>query len=155
MAAGIGIAIGAGALVAMIVVYGGYQKGVETVATFLRPAIEEALGPSNLPDGFTLDDILRLVVKFSPPAIACSTTLMFAVNLYAAARSAQLSQRLTRSWPDVPSSLVLPPGPGSAPGATRPSMPLIFPSTLSAALRSTLLYFDQFCAKLERRVPSP
>ena len=102
VAAGIGIAIGAGALVAMIVVYGGYQKGVETVATFLRPAIEEALGPSNLPDGFSLDDILRLVVKFSPPAIACSTTLMFAVNLYAAARSAQLTQRLTRSWPDVP-----------------------------------------------------
>jgi len=113
VAAGIGIAIGAGALVAMIVVYGGYQKGVETVATFLRPAIEEALGPSNLPDGFTLDDILRLVVKFSPPAIACSTTLMFAVNLYAAARSAQLSQRLTRSWPDVPSSLVLPPALGA------------------------------------------
>ena len=113
VAAGIGIAIGAGALVAMIVVYGGYQKGVETVATFLRPAIEEALGPSNLPDGFSLDDILRLVVKFSPPAIACSTTLMFAVNLYAAARSAQLSQRLTRSWPDVPSSLVLPPALGA------------------------------------------
>jgi hypothetical protein len=113
VAAGVGIAIGAGALVAMIVVYGGYQKGVETVATFLRPAIEEALGPSNLPDGFTLDDILRLVVKFSPPAIACSTTLMFAVNLYAAARSAQLSQRLTRSWPDVPSSLVLPPALGA------------------------------------------
>jgi hypothetical protein len=113
VAAGIGIAIGAGALVAMIVVYGGYQKGVETVATFLRPAIEEALGPSNLPDGFTLDDILRLVVKFSPPAIACSTTLMFAVNLYAAARSAQLSQRLTRSWPDVPTSLVLPPALGA------------------------------------------
>ena len=113
VAAGIGIAIGAGALVAMIVVYGGYQKGVETVATFLRPAIEEALGPSNLPDGFSLDDILRLVVKFSPPAIACSTTLMFAVNLYAAARSAQLSQRLTRSWPDVPTSLVLPPALGA------------------------------------------
>jgi Predicted membrane protein (DUF2232) len=113
VAAGVGIAIGAGALVAMIVVYGGYQKGVETVATFLRPAIEEALGPSNLPDGFSLDDILRLVVKFSPPAIACSTTLMFAVNLYAAARSAQLSQRLTRSWPDVPTSLVLPPALGA------------------------------------------
>ena len=113
VAAGIGIAIGSGALVAMIVVYGGYQKGVETVATFLRPAIEEALGPSNLPDGFSLDDILRLVVKFSPPAIACSTTLMFAVNLYAAARSAQLSQRLTRSWPDVPTSLVLPPALGA------------------------------------------
>jgi hypothetical protein len=38
---------------------------------------------------------------------------MFAVNLYAAARSAQLSQRLTRSWPDVPTSLVLPPALGA------------------------------------------
>jgi hypothetical protein len=113
VAAGIGIVIGAGALIAMIVVYGGYQKGVEGVANFLRPAIEEALGPSNLPDGFTLDDILRLVVKFSPPAIASSTTLMFAANLYAAARSAQLSQRLSRPWLDVPTSLVLPPALGA------------------------------------------
>jgi len=113
VAAGVGVAIGACALVAMIVVYGGYQKGVEAVANFLRPAIEESLGPSNLPEGFTLDDILRLVVKFSPPAIASSTTLMFAANLYAAARSAQLSQRLARSWPDVPTSLVLPPALGA------------------------------------------
>jgi len=52
-------------------------------------------------------------VKFSPPAIAASTTLMFAANLYAAARSAQLSQRLIRAWPDVPTSLVLSPALGA------------------------------------------
>ena len=112
-AAAIGIAIGAGALVAMIVVYGGYEKGIEAVAEFLRPAIEDAIGASGLPDGVTLNDVLRLVVKFSPPAIASSTTLMFAANLYVAARSAQLSQRLPRPWQDVPSSLVLPPALGA------------------------------------------
>jgi hypothetical protein len=111
--AGLGVAIGVAGLVAMIVVYGGYHKGVEAVANFLRPAIEEALGPSNLPDGFTPDDILRLVVKFSPAAIASSATLMFAANLYAAARSTQLSQRLPRAWPDIPTSLVLPPALGA------------------------------------------
>jgi hypothetical protein len=112
-AAGVGIVIGAAALVTMILAYGGYEKGVDAVTAFLRPAVEDAVGSSNLPDGVTLDDILRLAVRFSPPAIASSTTMMFLANLYAAARSAQLSQRLPRPWPDVPTSLVLPPALGA------------------------------------------
>jgi hypothetical protein len=109
-AAGIGVLLGGGALLAMIVVYGGYQKGVEAVANYLQPAIDEALGDvANLPEGFTPVEVVRVFIKYSPLFITASTTIMFTVNLYAAARSAQLSHRLTRPWPDVPTSLVLPP----------------------------------------------
>ncbi len=48
-------------------------------------------------------------MRLSPAAIAGSTLLMFCVNLYAAARSAALSHRLRRPWPDLPSAFVLPP----------------------------------------------
>jgi hypothetical protein len=110
VAACAGVLISVGALVSMIVVYGGYQKGVESFSKMLEPVIQESLGGAlNLPDEISLTDIVRLIVKYSPPAIAASTTLMFCANLYAAARSAQLSQTLKRPWPDVPRALVLPP----------------------------------------------
>ena len=47
-------------------------------------------GPLALPEDLTPEDVARLVVKYAPSAISASTTLMFAVNLYAAARSAQI-----------------------------------------------------------------
>ena len=46
-------------------------------------------------------------MRFGPAAIAASTLLMLCVNLYAAARSTQLSQNLARPWPDLPTSLAL------------------------------------------------
>jgi hypothetical protein len=109
LAATLGALVSVGALVSMIVVYGGYQKGVEAFGAMLQPTIQEALGgAANLPQDFSIDEIVRLVVKYSPAAIASSTTLMLLFNLYAAARSAQLSQKLNRPWPDVPTSLALP-----------------------------------------------
>jgi hypothetical protein len=109
-AAAIGIAVSGGALIWMMVVYGGYEKGVAAFAEMLRPTLEDALGGSlRLPDDLSLNDLVSLVVKYSPAAIAASTTLMFIINLYAAARSAQTSLRLNRPWPDVPTSLVVPP----------------------------------------------
>jgi hypothetical protein len=109
-AATLGALISVGALISMIVVYGGYEKGVEGYTNLLQPAIEEALGGSlSLPEDFSIGEVVGLVVKYSPAAISASTTLMLLVNLYAAARSAQMSQRLNRPWPDVPNSLVLPP----------------------------------------------
>jgi hypothetical protein len=109
-AAAIGIAVSVGALIWMMVVSGGYEKGVAAFSEMLRPAIEDALGgPLRLPEDLTFNDLAGLIVKYSPAAIAGSMTLMFIINLYAAARSAQTSLRLNRPWPDVPTSLVVPP----------------------------------------------
>jgi hypothetical protein len=110
LAAAFGALIGLGALATLIVVYGGYDKGLQSFADALEPAIEEATGGAAiLPEGESANDFALSIVRLSPAAIAGSTLLMFCVNLYAAARSAALSHRLRRPWPDLPSQFALPP----------------------------------------------
>ena len=86
--------------------YGGYREGArhvaEAIATLAADAFESA--PGNL----TAREFAEALVRFGPPAIAASTLLMLCVNLYAAARSTQLSRNLPRPWPDLPTSLALP-----------------------------------------------
>jgi len=109
LAAGIGVAISAGALITMIVANGGYEKGVAGVSQWLQPELEGAMSEAgSLPNGVTGGDLAHLVIKFAPPAIAGSATLMLLINLYLSARSAQLSQRLPRPWQDIPASFALP-----------------------------------------------
>jgi hypothetical protein len=109
LAAALGALVSLGALVALTVVYGGYDQGLQAFADALEPAIEEASGGGAiLPEGETANEFAMSVVRLSPAAIAGSTLLMFCVNLYAAARSAAMSHRLIRPWPDLPSSLILP-----------------------------------------------
>ncbi len=109
-AAGLGVLISLGALIALFVRYGGYAKGLQVFADSLEPAIEEAAGGAALlPEGETARDLALSLVRLAPAVIAGSTVLMFCVNLYAAARSAALSHRLRRPWPDLPSQFVLPP----------------------------------------------
>lgn len=109
LAAGIGVAISAGALITMIVANGGYEKGVAGVSQWLQPELEGAMNEAgSLPNGVTGEALAQLIVKFAPPAIAGSATLMLLINLYLSARSAQLSQRLPRPWPDIPTNLALP-----------------------------------------------
>lgn len=108
-AAVFGALVSVGALVAMIVAYGGYEKGVAAFADKVQPALEEALTEAtSLPDGVSLADVARMVVKYAPAAIAFSSALMYILNLYAAARTAQVSQRLDRPWPDIPTRLSVP-----------------------------------------------
>ncbi len=110
LAAALGALIGLGALAALIVVYGGYENGLQSFADALEPAIEEATGGAAiLPEGETANEFALSIVRLSPAAIAGSTLLMLCVNLYAAARSAALSHRLRRPWPDLPGELILPP----------------------------------------------
>lgn len=110
LAALLGVLISVGALGALMVVYGGYENGLQSFADALEPAIEEATGGAAiLPEGETANELALSIVRLSPAAIAGSTLLMFCVNLYAAARSAALSHRLRRPWPDLPSAFVLPP----------------------------------------------
>lgn len=105
LAAVIGM-LGAGAtLTALIVRYGGYAEGVKRATATLVALASEAF---DAVDGDEARAIVESLVRFGPAAIAASTLLMLCVNLYAAARSTQLSHRLQRAWPDLPTSLRLP-----------------------------------------------
>ncbi|HWV43053.1 DUF2232 domain-containing protein [Pseudorhodoplanes sp.] len=58
---------------------------------------------SSAPD-FTKMDVKRvgeMIAGFVPPATAAMITLAYALNLYAAGRTAGLSGRLRRPWPDL------------------------------------------------------
>jgi Predicted membrane protein (DUF2232) len=106
LAALFGMLGAAAALTTVIVLYGGYREGARHVAETLAVLAADAF--DSAPGSFTARDFAEALVRFGPPAIAASTLLMLCVNLYAAARSTQLSHNLPRPWPDLPSSLALP-----------------------------------------------
>jgi Predicted membrane protein (DUF2232) len=102
----IGMLAGAAALTTMIVLYGGYAEAARQAAAALAVLAGEALdGASNKGSA---REFAETIVRFAPPAIAGSTLLMLCVNLYGAARSTELSHRLQRDWPDLPTALNLP-----------------------------------------------
>jgi len=109
IAAGLGAAVSAGALSAMIYVNGGFAKAVAAFREMLQPTLQEAMGGDiGLPQGLGSEEVARLIVRYAPAAIAASTALMLLLNLYAAARIAQFSQRLNRPWLEIPTGLKLP-----------------------------------------------
>ena len=105
LAALFGMLGAAAVLTTIIVLYGGYREGarhvVDAVAALATDAID---GAGNL----TPREFAETLVRFGPAAIAASTLLMLCLNLYAAARSTQVSRNLPRPWADLPTSLVLP-----------------------------------------------
>ena len=106
LAAVFGIVASAAVLTTVIVLYGGYSEGVRQVAAAVAALAADAF--DGAPDKATARAFADALVRFGPPAIAASTLMMLCVNLYAAARSTQLSRNLPRSWPDLPISLALP-----------------------------------------------
>jgi hypothetical protein len=106
LAALFGIIGSAAVLTTVIVVYGGYREGARQVASAVAALAADAF--DGAPDKFTAQEFADALVRFGPPAIAASTLMMLCVNLYAAARSTQLSRNLPRPWPDLPTSLALP-----------------------------------------------
>ena len=106
LAAAIGMLGAAGVLTAVIVIYGGYGEGAKKVAAAVAALAADAFEGGA--DSEAAREFAEALVRFGPAAIAASTLLMLCVNLYAAARSTQLSHRLTRAWPDLPTSLSLP-----------------------------------------------
>jgi Predicted membrane protein (DUF2232) len=100
--------IGAAAvLTTVIVIYGGYSEGARHVASSVAALAADAFDGA-APGELTAREFADALVRFGPPAIAASTLMMLGVNLYAAARSTQLSHNLRRPWPDLPASLALP-----------------------------------------------
>lgn len=105
-AAAIGVLGAAAVLTSVIVVYGGYAEGAKKAAVAIATLIGDAFEGG--PEGVSARALAEALVRFGPAAIAASTLLMLCVNLYAAARSTQLSHGLKRAWPDLPTSLSLP-----------------------------------------------
>ena len=102
----VGILASAAVLTTVIAVYGSYREGARQVATAVAALAAEAF--DGAPDGLSAREFAETLVRFGPPAIAASTMVMLCVNLYAAARSTQLSHSLQRPWLDLPTSLTLP-----------------------------------------------
>ena len=108
-AAGLGFVVSAGAMAAMLLAYGGHDAAVAAFGDLLKRSLDEATASGvAFPEGFSVEDVGRLIVRFAPAAIAASTALMLIANLYAAARITQVSQRLERPWIDVPYGYRLP-----------------------------------------------
>ena len=93
-------------LTTVIVLYGGYAAGARHIAEAITALAGDAF--ESAPGNLTAREFADALVRYGPPAIAASTLMMLCVNLYAAARSTQLSHNLPRPWPDIPSSLTLP-----------------------------------------------
>jgi Predicted membrane protein (DUF2232) len=93
-------------LTTVIVIYGGYREAARHVAEAITALAGDTF--ENAPGSLTAREFADALVRYGPPAIAASTMMMLCVNLYAAARSTQLSRNLPRPWPDVPTSLALP-----------------------------------------------
>ena len=86
--------------VALVWKLGGYEKTVGTLAAKLASIVPGGSLPETLP----FADLVRL----APIAMAASSVVMLAVNLWLAARSVQLSSLLVRPWPNLPDALRLP-----------------------------------------------
>jgi Predicted membrane protein (DUF2232) len=93
-------------LTTVIVHYGGYREGATQVAEAITALAGDTF--ENAPGNLTAREFADALVRYGPPAIAGSTLIMLCINLYAAARSTQLSRNLPRPWPDMPTSLALP-----------------------------------------------
>ena len=106
LASFLGMALALAALVAVIVFYGGYAEAAKQVAAVLAEIARGALEDER--KAALAVEFAKSLVVLAPAAIAASTLLMLCVNLYAAARSTQMSHSLARPWPDVPTSLHLP-----------------------------------------------
>ena len=100
--------IGATLIASLIVAYGGYHKGVDAAVAELLPALKIYEDMIALPAGVTFEAFVATAVRLTPATFAALGCVMFCANLYAGARAVQLSQRLTRPWPNLPESLVLP-----------------------------------------------
>jgi hypothetical protein len=87
---------------------GGYDAAVSELSGEIRAALEASGAVRALPPDMTVDQLAEAFVQFAPVALSTGATLMQLANLYLAARSVQLSQRLNRPWREMPTGFRLP-----------------------------------------------
>jgi hypothetical protein len=108
LAAGVFILAGCVQITLMWFATGGYEAAVSALAAEIRTALDASGATRALPPDMTPDQLAEAFVQFAPVALSTGATLMQLANLYLAARSVQLSQRLGRPWRDIPSGYRLP-----------------------------------------------
>jgi hypothetical protein len=102
------IAAGAVQLTLMLIAKGGYEGAVSELVGEIKDALDASGATRALPPDMTAEELADAIVRFAPTALAAGGMALQLVNLYLAARSVQLSQRLPRPWRDIPAGFVLP-----------------------------------------------
>lgn len=88
--------------------HGGFDATLERAAQAVTPLLQSLATEASFPAELDLKKLARLLALAAPPMVAASTLLMLMLNLWAAARAAQVSGRLPRPWPDIPHELRMP-----------------------------------------------
>jgi hypothetical protein len=86
---------------------GGLDAALNRADKALTPMLETLAAETPLPNGIDLHQLARLLGLAAAPVAAASTLLMLLINLWIAARVAEVSGRLPRPWPDIPHDLRL------------------------------------------------
>ncbi|HLH10875.1 MAG TPA: hypothetical protein VKV77_03225 [Methylovirgula sp.] len=94
------------ALATLIVSLG--QTSFDSAAARMAPLVVQAFSPYELPNHFDPVVLARLIIRAMPPLFASLILLVFVLNLWFAGRIVQISDRLTRPWPDIPHELRVP-----------------------------------------------
>jgi hypothetical protein len=94
-------------LFVMALRYANFDVAVDDFATRIVPMVTRMIGTEPA-TGFSSLDVSRMMVLAMAPIAAAWGVASLAFNLWLAGRIAQISGRLKRPWPDVPSTLTLP-----------------------------------------------
>ncbi len=85
-----------------------FEASLDRAAAKIAPFIVQALGSYELPNGIDLIQLSRLVIRAIPPVAASMIFVLLLINLWLAGRIVQLSNLLTRPWPDIAHELRVP-----------------------------------------------
>lgn len=87
---------------------GDFDAAVDGLARRLAPALEGLIAGSDLPQGVTVTDVARAMLRALPVAAAGSSVAMMLGNLWLAGRVTRRSGLLARPWPDLAATFGLP-----------------------------------------------
>jgi len=107
-AALIGFAIVAFATLIVSLGQTNFEASLDRAAAKIAPLMAQALGPYELPNGVDLAKLARLVVRAMPPVAASMIFVLLLLNLWLAGRVVQVSNLLSRPWPDIAHELRVP-----------------------------------------------
>ena len=89
--------------------YHGFDAALEALMTRFKEPLDQVVDNlKKMSPGIEGEPVKRLILLSAPAGVAASQTLLFAVNLWLAARVVDISGRLGRPWPALPENLVLP-----------------------------------------------
>jgi hypothetical protein len=94
--------------VALVLQQPSFDAGLAKAVARVEPLITDMLGSRELPKSIELAALARMVVESMPATAGSMIVLAFAVDLWVAARVADLSHRLPYAWPDIPHDLRVP-----------------------------------------------